>query len=146
MVFMCHMLTILTVTLPSFKVDCWYRPWKQFEFLLECRSVLQATPQFSDLPHQELVEGITSDQLSKQLSLSATELHSFWSWAPAMNYLSNPNRCDCHWCGLSFEKKWLHACLLPLSLVAPILGICRWGDSLYWSQSSHVYWSHIHMQ
>ncbi|CAE1322429.1 unnamed protein product [Acanthosepion pharaonis] len=65
-------------------------------FLLECRLALRVIPRSSDLSrprrvfYRELVEAVAKDPLRGWLGLSADEFHSFWSWAPASDYLINP--------------------------------------------------------
>lgn len=61
--------------------------------LSECRAALRVIPRSTDLSrprrvlYDELVEGVVKDPLCGLFGLSLAELRSFWSWAPAVNYL-----------------------------------------------------------
>lgn len=75
-------LSSLTIGSTSSKAKGCHKNRKQSEFFHECWNALHATLGTSGVwgSHQTHCE---------QLSLSVTKLHSFWSWAPVVNYLSN---------------------------------------------------------
>ena len=130
----------LTITPPVFWAERRRRSKRLSPFLVECRSALKAFPRSSDLSrkrgllYHELVEGVAKDPLSDRLDLSVSELRSFWSWAPAADYLSNSefslswrlirdvlplndklskwglaNSPNCHRCDLDSEETASHA-------------------------------------
>lgn len=82
----------LTITLPISHFECPCKPQNQSEFFTDCWKSLHATtPSRAFSPprmtlYQEFMERVMSGPLCGWLSFLATELRSFWSWAPLADF------------------------------------------------------------
>lgn len=113
----------------------------------------------SKILYWAFVEGVAANRLCDRLGLLVDDLHSFWFWASAFDYLSKPkfslswrlapnalplldvcfkvvlsDMPDCHRCDPVLEETaFFHS---PL-------GTCQWVDSSYRFRTACVHWTRV---